>query len=419
MINVLKDFAWFLSVILTLYTGYFYLISLFSFLPRKKQTNSAPRHRFSILIAARNEESVIGNLVDSLKQQDYPPELFDITVIPNNCTDGTREAALAHGAGVFDCRRSIKSKGEALEEYFDREGITGRYDAFCIFDADNIVDPGYLRAMNSALAAGSRIAQGYRESKNPGDSFVSAAYSVYYYMVNRFFNRARNRLGLSAMVNGSGFMVKADLLEKMGGWHTKTMTEDIEFTTQCVLKGEKVDWVPEAVFYDEQPLTFAQSWHQRKRWSTGLIQGMQLYALPHFRRMLKGKAGSADMLQFYIAPVMQILFSLLFLLDLVLNLLYIRHDYFPETQIFNRMFLSLFWSYVLSTATAALVVILEKKRKVLGGVFFYWLFIISWIPINIISLFRKQTVWTPIAHTRSLGMDQILGNSRLPKKRSA
>lgn len=136
-------------------------------------------------------------------------------------------------------------------------------DAICVFDADNVVDPGFLSAMNHAWCAGARAAQGYRDSKNPHDTVISGNYSIYYWMVNRFYSHARNAVGLSAIVNGSGFMADLGLLREMGGWNTLTLTEDIEFTTKCILRDVRVEWVPQAVTYDEQPLTFAQSWRQR------------------------------------------------------------------------------------------------------------------------------------------------------------
>ena len=67
--------------------------------------------RFAVLIAARNEEQVIGPLINSLLTQDYPADLYDIWVIPNNCTDHTAQAARGFGARVLECPFPVKSKG--------------------------------------------------------------------------------------------------------------------------------------------------------------------------------------------------------------------------------------------------------------------------------------------------------------------
>lgn len=416
MVNIIKSIAWIVSFVLTIYASYFTLISLFSLLPQKKKEKFQPKHKFAAIIAARNEELVIGNLIDSLQNQNYPKELFDIIVIPNNCTDGTRQVSISKSAKVFDCMGVIKSKGDALCEFFDSVlKNENNYDGFCIFDADNVVSQNFLLEMNNAMCQGVRIGQGYRDSKNPYDTFISSCYSIYYYMVNRFHNRARSSMNLSAMINGSGFMVSAEVIRKQGGWHTRTMTEDIEFTTKCVLSGEKVQWIPDAVIYDEQPLTFEQSWKQRKRWSTGLIQGFELYFPELAKNAVTHKSISCfDLMMFFIAPYMQILYLISIILTIILTLLYVEYDYFPQTDVFYRLFLSIDSSYFVSFAVASWALLLEKKKisKMLKGILTYWLFIISWLPINILCIFRKQTQWDQIKHTRVVEIDELVSEEK-------
>ena len=200
------------------------------YVPKKPRKKHDPKNKFAIVIAARNEDMVIGNLIESLKIQNYPKNLYDIIVIPNNCTDKTEEVSCKCGAQIFKCKGIIKSKGDALNEFFyDALHSENDYDAFCIFDADNVVHNEFLSEMNNAICNGAKVAQGYRDSKNPKDSIISSCYSIYYYMVDRFHNHARSIVGLSAIVNGSGFMVKKEIIEMHNGWHTKSMTEDIEF----------------------------------------------------------------------------------------------------------------------------------------------------------------------------------------------
>ena len=223
MVHILTALIWCLSVIVILYALYYFIISIFTLAKKKKQAAYPPKNRFAFVIAARNEECVIGNLVDSLLKQNYPKDLYTVYVVPNNCTDGTKEAALAAGASIIDCTIPVKSKGEVLSfalDYIFRCDDT--YDAMCVCDADNLVHPNFLSEMNNALCSGKKVAQGYRDSKNPHDTAISCCYSLYYWMVNRFHNHARDALGLSAMVNGSGFMVSMDILKENGGWKTYT-----------------------------------------------------------------------------------------------------------------------------------------------------------------------------------------------------
>ena len=107
-------------VILNLILGgigaYFVITALWGLKREQPYGQFAPRYRFAVLIAARNEERVIGGLVRSLLAQNYPRELFDVYVIPNNCTDHTaREASLA-GARLIEPAFPVRYKGDALRQ---------------------------------------------------------------------------------------------------------------------------------------------------------------------------------------------------------------------------------------------------------------------------------------------------------------
>ncbi len=79
-----------------------------------------PSTRFAVLIAARNEELVIGGLINSLLTQNYPPQLYDIYVIPNNCADNTALAARRLGAKVLECTVPVHNKGDVLRFAWDK-----------------------------------------------------------------------------------------------------------------------------------------------------------------------------------------------------------------------------------------------------------------------------------------------------------
>ena len=401
---LLSALTWGLSFVFTIYAAYNLIVALLGLKRRKAQKQFAPKGRFAVLVAARNEECVIGNLVESLNAQDYPKELYDVYVIPNNCTDDTAGAARRAGAKIIDCNIPVKSKGEVLTMAFDKLLAEQNYDAFCVFDADNLVDPGFLKAMNNAYCGGAKAAQSYRDSKNPHDSAVSGSYSIYYWMISRFYSQSHSNLGLTAIINGSGWMVSAELLRKMGGFHTFTMTEDIEFTAQCILENEKVAWVPEARIYDEQPLTFEQSWKQRKRWSTGMIQGCGRYCAPLLKRAVKDRSAlSFDQFVFFLAPVMQVLCFVSMILSAVTAIFYQQVKLFPDAWFYIQLF-SPAASFLGTAFMAYVTVLIEKKysRKMWKGILYYWVFVMSWIPINLLCLFKKSTVWHEIKHTRSV-----------------
>ena len=409
MYKFLTAVSWGLQLILIAYSCYYFGVALFSLRSQKRWAAAPPRKKIAVVVAARNEQEVIGQLVETLQRQNYPKELYQVIVAPNNCTDDTRLVAQQAGARIYDCTLPVRSKGDVLRQVF-RTLLKEDWDAICIFDADNLVHPDFLQQMNNALCQGARVAQGYRDSKNPHDSWVSGCYSIYYWMVNRLYSRSRSALGLSAIINGSGFMVSTSLLREMKGWRTYTMTEDIEFSTQCILRGVRVEWVPQAITYDEQPLSFAQSWKQRKRWSTGLLQGFVRYFVPLTRTFLRERrAVCLDQMLFFLAPFMQMMYVVSLLLGFQLNLLAVQQGLFSEGILWGRLLLSLNISFVIGTALAVAVVIAEGKSslKMLKGTMGYWLFITSWIPINLLCLFKRCTSWEEIRHTRKLKLSDI------------
>ena len=173
-------------------------------------------HKFMAILPAHNEENVIGNLIESLKNQDYPKELLDIYVIADNCTDNTAKIAKEAGAIVLERKEDDPAKktiGAALL-WFLKQKIEedADYAAFSVFDADKLVAKNYFKAMNIKLCQGEEVVQGYRDIKNPTDSWVSAGYAIFYWTMNRFYHLASYYLGLSPLIIGTGFMVKFDVV---------------------------------------------------------------------------------------------------------------------------------------------------------------------------------------------------------------
>lgn len=410
LVLLITKTLWLLSFLMIIYMGYYAYTSMFAFKKLKTIPEAEPKNRFAAIIAARNEENVIGNLVLSLKDQNYPAELIEVFVIPNNCTDHTAEAASKAGAVVVECDREVKSKGDVLNFAFDKI-FKGRedFDAYCVFDADNLADPDFFREMNNALCSGMKAAQGFRDSKNPNDSAVSAWYTVYYLTINRLLNHSRSVLGMSSWVNGTGFMISDETIRSLGGWKTRTISEDMEITTLCVLNGINIGWVPKAVVFDEQPLTFEQSWKQRRRWSTGM-QDCAMYLRPLIVSAVKARnINCVEVVFTIIAPYVQLLGFIAFMLTMLLTGIKIKYDLFPDTFLFVRLFLSFDTSYISTTLVAVLAVWLAGKsvRKLSYGILSFWVFLATWVPINIISLFRKQEQWSKIEHTRQLTLKDI------------
>ena len=418
LLNVLRNLVLASGCLLFLYGAYFAVLALTGVLRRSPV---APRSkklaRFAVVVAARNEEAVIGHLTDSLLAQDYPRELFDVIVAPNNCTDKTAGVAKEHGAELFFPEGVIRSKGDVLEQIVDKLILPRGYDAMCVFDADNLVDGQYLRYINDAIQDGANAVQGYRDSKNPHQSATSGCYSICYWMMNRFYNRGRAALGLSSLISGSGFCMTRFMLERLGGLHTTTMTEDYELTAQCVLAGERVRFAENARFWDEQPLTFAQSWRQRRRWTTGSLQGLEKYGYALFEQVVLYRSSvGLDLLMTFLVPLVQLAGLIVTGIGLAVNAgtgLVIGGIVIRGLQFAILTFaLSALGTVVSSAALAALTVLLQRTpmRGMLRAVSTYWLFMTSWMVLTLLSFVCREKTWKPIAHTNAKSLAQMHGS---------
>ena len=365
-------------------------------------------HRFMAIIPAHNEENVVENLINSLKKQDYPKELYDIYVIADNCTDKTAQIAKNAGAIVYERFDSMhKTKGAALNWFLAQKiEEDAPYDAFCIFDADNVVDVNFIKNMNKKLCQGETVVQGYRDIKNPTDSWVTAGYAIFYWTMNRFYHLARYNIGLSPLINGTGFMVRFDQI-KPEGWNTKTLTEDIEFSLKQIIKGKKLGWARDAVVYDEQPVGFKQSWSQRSRWTVGHIQCMKEYTTKLALAVKEHKTVmNFDGLLYIVGSIPIFVASIVLLLTN--SLLYLGNG-LSLMQLVESYARYVIPTFLLPIFTAMLIMKMEHKpiKPMVKGLICYPLFLGSWILINFKCLFKRETTWEKIEHVRSININEM------------
>ena len=384
-----------------------------AWLPRKKETLHAPMHRFAVLIAARNEEAVIGKLIDSIKAQSYPGRLVKIFVAADNCTDATAEAARSHGAEVYErYDMTRRGKGYALDFLLREIKLRGhgRFDGYIVLDADNVLDRDFILHMNETFSAGHDIVTCYRSSKNYGDNWISAGYALWFLRESRYLNSARARLGSSCGVSGTGFLFSQAVLDAQGGgWPFHLLTEDIEFTIDNVTRGMKVGYCPDAIAYDEQPISFRQSWAQRLRWSRGYLQVFKKYGRALISGIFSGSFSCYDMaMSIMPAAVLTGLSIVVNLGAALVNVLY-YHEWgvlgVSALQTLVNLYLTLFIIGAITTATEWKSIHCEPAKKIFY-VFTFPLFMLSYVPIVIHSLFVTPE-WTHIDHTRTFDVQQI------------
>lgn len=378
----------------------------------KKDKPHAPekKHRFAVLICARNEENVIAGLISSIHQQTYDRNLVRIFVMADNCTDRTANVARNAGAVVYKRTNSqLVGKGYALEallENIGRDYPRNYFDGFFVFDADNILDRNYISEMNKTFSDGNDIITSYRNSKNYGGNWISAGYALWFLRESRYLNHARMLLGTSCAVSGTGFFFSRRILEKNGGWKFHLLTEDIEFTVHNIVNGEKVAFCPDAVLYDEQPTSFRQSWRQRMRWAKGYIQVYRRYGKDLAKGAVKGNFSCFDMAMAIMPAAVLTAVSLVINSAMAAATLMnggsVAPIFISLGQSALNIYLTLLFVGSITTATEWKAIHTSTAKKILY-VFTFPLFMFTYIPISFSAIFAKVE-WKPIAHSVNVNL---------------
>lgn len=377
-----------MEIVLVFYLYHFFIFLLsLGFIRNRRTLNPGDNaHRLAVVIPAHNEQNVIRDSVRSIKSVNYPAKRFDVYVIADNCSDRTAEFAKSAGAKVLKrFNRTLAGKQHALKWAFGQINLD-EYDAVVILDADNHIDPDFLGIMDDELSKGNKVIQGYLDAKNPCESWVTANYAYMAWYGCRLL-MARKFLGLSAWLGGTGMCIRTDVIRRVG-WNLHTLTDDVEYTCQLLIAGEKVTFADDAIVYDQKPAKLKDSMRQRLRWMRGQTQTCIRYIpqilLSMGRFWLKGNLGQVARL-----------FDALMWIPM-------------HVMIFAAVALSIhqgWWQYLLSVFLSVPVLYtlpmaadqIKKSRAwaylITGGAFF-----LTWIPVTaygVISCGNKQWRRTP------------------------
>ncbi len=401
--ETLKTVNWIIGIVFFLCYAYQFLYIPVVWFRRPAPHGQPKVNDFAVMICARNEQAVIGDLIASLRSQTYDADHIHVFVLADNCTDDTALIARVAGATVYE--RSNKAqvgKGYALSALMDhlcRDYPEG-FDGYFVFDADNILSPDYIEQMNRTFSDGQDIVTSYRNSKNYGDNWLSAGSGLWYLRESRYLNHARHLLGTSCAVGGTGFLFSRAVAEEMGPWPFHTLIEDIEFSIHQIVGGRTIAFCPEAVLYDEQPSDLRQSWRQRSRWCKGALQVFSRYAGPLLGGMVRGSFSCFDMamatMPAYILSAAALLCNVSLAVygavggdDLMIALRSIG-------EMAAQMYLTMLVIGVITTATEWRQIRTTAAKKVLYA-FTFPLFMATYIPIAVSVLFRKIE-WKSVEH---------------------
>lgn len=275
-------------------------------IPTPEEARAAgSRPLISILAPARNEETVVDQMVIQMLEQTY--DNWELFVIANNCTDTTADVARAAAGGdprvvVYECKFDNGTKADALNRVLPK--VNG--EIVIQFDTDNTIEPHYLEEVTAAFADPDiHAVQTQIRAGNQREGLLAMLQDIEFLVYSEVFNRGRQAIGLGSSIGGTGFAVRTHIVREMGGW-SRDLVEDFELHMRLVEKGIRVTYMRRVSVFDEKPLTWGALVRQRKRWVRG-------HLIISERRLGRGGLGFIDQIYLYSPVFVALSMSLLVL----------------------------------------------------------------------------------------------------------
>ncbi len=410
-LNVLEYYINQISIILLIVTAVLLSWRIFyffvGFFPSKKFKSAKTNHKYAILIPARNESKVITDILVSLKEQNYPKELFKTFVIVESNDDPTVEICKNFENTEVVVRTQLENrrrKGFALDDCVKHIKRTcQKFEGYIIFDADNVLDPNFICEINKAFDAGYEIVNGDRDCKNWNTNWVSASSALIFTTVNKFQNKCRAHFGANIVFSGTGMLISKKLLDQFDGWPFTTLTEDFEISLWGVANGVKTTQVLAAKFYDESPTKFLATNKQRIRWIKGYLQSRKLHA-PRIREWFlnpeaKNKWSLFDF-SFGITPVLMIVATMFFIISANVFLFIFSN---AQLQFLIKALLPILGFYGFLMIYGSIMLFSEPTAKLsfknlLLTILLYPFFSCSYVYLFFKALLMSEVEWVPTEH---------------------
>ena len=287
-LTVLSYFISYLSMYISL--GWiFYLVAgfMFSFKkPEKFKPFNPHAPVVSVLIAARNEENVIKNLLEDLKKQTYQD--WEAIVVAHNCTDGTFEAAKS----VKDDRiKVLEFNGAYGKPVALNYGVKyAKGDIVVVFDADARIDSDFLEKLVPYFQKYDAV-QTFVKASNSKVNILTALTDLEWVTFTDSVEWSASGLDLFALLGGTGQAIKYSALKDVGFWDEKMLVEDYDLSLKLLEKKYKIGYAPNVKVYDEKPCKWSSFFKQRARWLRGDFQILRkylpkLHKIPHVWHIL-------------------------------------------------------------------------------------------------------------------------------------
>ena len=252
----------------------------------------------SLLVAAKNEELVISNLVNNLCSLEYPDGRYEVWIVDDNSSDKTPQL-LRELADKYQNLKVLRrepgaggGKSGALNEVLP---LT-KGEVVAVFDADAQVSSDVLLQTIPLFQRDNVGAvQLRKEIANASTNFWTKG-QMAEMGVDTFFQQSRSLKGGIGELRGNGQFVRRAALYSCGGWNEETITDDLDLTLRLHLDKWDVECAFSPVVKEEGVTNAISLWHQRNRWAEG---GYQRY-LDYWDLILRNRMGTWKTFELFI-----------------------------------------------------------------------------------------------------------------------
>ena len=278
-----------IAVLVALPSIYLGALGLLASLPQQRPTRTAGATRkFAVIVPAHNEAARIGDSLESLARQSYPPEKYQVIVVADNCTDDTAAIGRARGAKVVE-RHDTSNRGKGYALAAGLEHLEADAGAVLFVDGDCTISENALAALNSVLALGARAVQCRYEMAIEAGSATGAARRLALALVHVVRPLAKERLRASTGLKGSGMCFDRSLIDALG-WKNHGLAEDIEQHIALLQAGERVVYEYDVLVMGSAPTRLADAREQQERWEAGRISAASQHGFPLLLRGLRSRS---------------------------------------------------------------------------------------------------------------------------------
>jgi len=229
---------------------------------------------FSITVPVKNEEKVIGRLLDSLLRLDYPPKKREIIIVEDGSTDKTKEICMEYTRRYpndikFFHRSTSNGKPSALNHALKHS----KGEIVAVFDADTVIERDVLlRAAQYFKDSSVAAVQGRTCSINADENMLTKFLSYEEAVRFEAYVRGKDVLGLYIPLSGSCQFIRKEALEKVCGWKEDSLSEDLEASLGLIEKGYRIKYASDVRSWQENPANLDQLMRQRTRWFRGCME---------------------------------------------------------------------------------------------------------------------------------------------------